>query len=277
MPPQRNDQARWDQRIERAKELAKDYPAASGFLAFYQEIAAFQKSLVADPNVVRADGGLQPGNVSFREALDLAPLLPSFSSLLSLVKRVGPPPLAEAAEELAQTEREYWEHLLSSYWRAENHVVDGAPETHLFFARAFLQPYAESLASKRAIELPRFNSSPTCPICGGKPLVGVLREEGHGAKRSLVCSLCLTEWDYRRVLCPACGESRFDALPVYTASQFEHVRVEACDTCKTYIKTVDLTKNGLAIPVVDELATVPLSLWAEEKGYTKLQPNLLGI
>jgi hypothetical protein len=29
----------------------------------------------------------------------------------------------------------------------------------------------------------------------------------------------------------------------------------------------DLTKNGLAIPVVDELATIPLNLWAEENGY----------
>ncbi|PYU36148.1 MAG: formate dehydrogenase accessory protein FdhE, partial [Acidobacteria bacterium] len=57
----------------------------------------------------------------------------------------------------------------------------------------------------------------------------------------------------------------------------EHMRVEACDTCKTYINTVDLTKNGLAIPVVDELAALPLGLWAQENGYTKLQSNLLGI
>jgi FdhE protein len=53
--------------------------------------------------------------------------------------------------------------------------------------------------------------------------------------------------------------------------------VEACETCKRYLKTVDLTKNGLAIPEVDELAAIPLSLWAQEKGYTKLQTNLLGL
>jgi FdhE protein len=68
-----------------------------------------------------------------------------------------------------------------------------------------------------------------------------------------------------------------DKLPVYTAGQFEHVRVEACDSCRTYIKSVDLTRNGLAVPIVDELATVPLNIWAEEHGYTKLQPNLLGM
>ena len=36
-------------------------------------------------------------------------------------------------------------------------------------------------------------------------------------------------------------------------------------------------KNGLAVPCVDELATVPLNLWAEENGYDKLQRNILGL
>ena len=121
------------------------------------------------------------------------------------------------------------------------------------------------------------HGDPICPFCERKPQVGVLRAEGYGAKRSFICSLCSAEWDYRRIICPACAEDRFDQLPVYTAGQFEHVRVEACDSCKTYIKTVDLTKDALAIPVVDELATTPLDLWAHERGYKKLESNLLGL
>jgi FdhE protein len=62
---------------------------------------------------------------------------------------------------------------------------------------------------------------------------------------------------------------------VYSAEELKHVRVEACDSCRTYIKTVDLTKSGRAEPVVDEMAAIPLDLWAGERGYTKLQPNLL--
>lgn len=73
------------------------------------------------------------------------------------------------------------------------------------------------------------------------------------------------------------GEETVEKLAIYTANQFDHVRVEACDTCHYYIKTVDLTKNGLAVPVVDELATIPLNLWAQEHRYVKLQANLLGI
>jgi FdhE protein len=61
---------------------------------------------------------------------------------------------------------------------------------------------------------------------------------------------------------------------VYSASKFEVVRVESCETCGTYIKTVDLTKNGLAIPEVDELAAIALTLWADEQGYTKISRNI---
>lgn len=94
----------------------------------------------------------------------------------------------------------------------------------------------------------------------------------------MICSLCATEREY--LVCPACGEENVDKLPVYTAEgavELAHVRVEACETCHHYIKTIDLTKKGRAVPVVDELAAIPLSLWAAENGYTKVSANLLGL
>ena len=72
-----------------------------------------------------------------------------------------------------------------------------------------------------------------------------------------------------------CGEEDHAKLPVYTAEELKHVRVEACDSCRTYIKTVDMTKSGLAEPIVDEMAAIPLDVWAREQGYTKLQSNLM--
>jgi FdhE protein len=74
----------------------------------------------------------------------------------------------------------------------------------------------------------------------------------------------------------ACGGQEFDALPVYTADRFPHVRVDACDGCRRYLKTIDLTKNGLAVPVVDDIASVSLDLWARERGYVRVRDNLLG-
>ncbi len=88
--------------------------------------------------------------------------------------------------------------------------------------------------------------------------------------------LCAHEWLFRRIYCPACGEEREPQMAFYSAPEIAHVRVDVCDTCHTYLKSVDLTKTGLAVAVVDELATIPLDLWAHEHGYEKLQINLLG-
>jgi FdhE protein len=98
---------------------------------------------------------------------------------------------------------------------------------------------------------------------------------GDGGQRSLVCSFCLAEWEFRRIVCPGCGEENHAKLPVYTAEELKHVRVEGCDSCRSYIKTVDMTKSGLAEPIVDEMAAIPLDLWAQKQGYTKLQTNLM--
>jgi FdhE protein len=151
----------------------------------------------------------------------------------------------------------------------------GIESEPLFFARALLQPYSEWLATRGTPQ--QQTQEAVCPFCSSKPVAGVLRGEGDGAKRSLICSLCATEWQYRRIVCPNCGEQNKDHLPVYTAEGIDYVRVEACDECKIYIKSVDLTRDGHAVPVVDELATVALNIWADEHGYTKLETNLLGM
>jgi len=75
----------------------------------------------------------------------------------------------------------------------------------------------------------------------------------------------------------AIANDRVAKEAIYYAAGIDHVRVEACEWCRRYIKTVDLTKDGRAVPVVDELATIPLSLWAAEHGYLKCAANLLGL
>jgi FdhE protein len=230
----------WDRRIARAAELEQTSPAAAELLGFYRHLATFQKSV---------------GQASWP-----VPLEP----LLTLVTRTAPAPLAQIAEALLRTPAR-WPEVLES----------PAGPTETFFCRVLQQPSQEALARRSPV--PLTSVQPLCPFCGSKPVVAILRPEGDGAKRSLLCSLCFTEWDFRRLLCPHCGEEGQDKLPVYTAAQFPYIRVEACDTCHGYIKSVDLTRNGLAVPEVDEVAAIALDLWAAEKGYTKLQPNLLGL
>ena len=262
----------WDQRIARAEELAEMFPFATEVLGFYASVARFQKALYGYIQQARGKSPL-PGP-SFREALDLVLLLPRFPGFLKVVKENAPPALSSLAEQMLSETESRWEKLLRDFWQGGDRGE--LPYTESFFARAFLQPYAEFVADRLTVP-PRHTNSATCPVCNSEPVVGVLREEQLGAKRTFVCSLCAYEWDFPRLVCPGCGEDRNDALAVFTSDYFEHVRVEACDTCKSYIKAVDLTKHGLAIPVVDELASLPLTLWAQEHGYNKLQPNLMAV
>jgi FdhE protein len=239
-----------DDRIARATELAKIYPGASHLLSFYADLAHFQKQVFDD--------------VRSRGETDLRALVSHFPALTELVRRSGPEPLAESSSKLT-------EELLAEHWQG---AVEYDPAGR-FFARVLLQPYAEYLASRGDIHVDTTPS--TCPFCNARPVVAVLRGEGDGGKRSLLCSMCGTEWLYRRVICPSCGEENKDKLPIYIAAELDYVRVDACDSCQTYLKAVDLTQNGHAVPVVDEIATVALNIWAEGHGYSKLEPNLLGM
>lgn len=262
----------WDQRIARAEELGKMYPFASEVLAFYASIARFQKALYGYIRQAREKARLP--DKAFCDSLDLTLLLPRFPGFLNLVTEAAPPALAAVAGQMASGKEERWEVLLRGFWQRSQPAATFAAES--FFAQAFLQPYAEHVAEKLPQPV-RHTPSAICPVCDREPVVGVLREEQLGAKRSFICSFCTHEWDFPRLVCPHCGENRNEALAVFSSEYFDHIRVEACDTCKTYVKAVDLTRHGLAVPLVDELAAIPLTLWAEEQGYTKLQPNLMAV
>ena len=185
----------------------------------------------------------------------------------------GPSRLGEVAHSMRSWDDSSTRKLLNNVW-ARPELSPSLPQE--FLARAFLQPSALLARSHFAADWKGYTQS-LCPFCGRKPGAGILRQRGDGGSRSLLCSFCLAEWEFRRIVCAGCGEEDHRKLPVYTASDFDYIRVECCDTCKQYLKTVDLTKNGLADAVVDEIAAAPLDLWAREQGYSKLELNLVGM
>ncbi len=266
-------QNEWQRRIARAEELGAQYSFAAEILRFYVVIARFQENFYEELGT-----SFERSRTDSVESEPFArPLQPDvigrFETFLSVVEEDGPAPLREAVRELRDGGADSHFQLLTVFWNgSETEALPPGP--HDFFARAFLQPYA---ARVRLGSNMRW-SGPTpyqCPFCKRKPGLGVLRPLGDGGQRCLVCSFCLAEWEFRRIVCPGCGEENHAKLPVYTAEELKHVRVEGCDSCRSYIKTVDLTKSGLAEPIVDEMASIPLDLWAQKQGYTKLQCNLM--
>lgn len=257
----------WQQRIRRAERLAAQHPFAAEFLAFYIHLARFQQDVYQ---------GLGRSGIKENSVSPLQPnwdeLLATFPSFLAVVESKGPARLAQVARDLGNSSSDSWGELFTHCWAN----IEEPTEPQEFLVLAFLQPCAEFLRDRARLQSEGYTLS-LCPFCNRKPALGVLRPQGDGGRRSLLCGFCLAEWEFRRLVCAGCGQEDHAKLPVYTAEELPYIRVECCDACHTYMKTIDLTKNGLAEPLVDELASVPLNLWAQEHGYAKLHPNLLGM
>ncbi len=263
-------QSAWDKRIRRAVELGERFSYAAEVLAFYRQILEFQSTIYRE-----VSSHLFPHNNPdgpLRERLDVDVALRPLSALLLLVERNGPSKLAEQARHIDGSTKDWQRQSVESFLSQDS---GDAEKPDAFFARVLLQPYAEHLAVAEPPQ-PAGSAGSVCPICKARPQAAVLRPEGDGGKRFLLCSLCLTEWEFRRILCPTCGEENYQKLPRYSAEDIAAVRVEACDTCRFYLKSIDLTVDGHAVPLVDEVATVTLDLWAQEHGYKKAEPNLVG-
>ena len=259
----------WTRRIDRAAELAGRNPHARQVLSFYSRILEFQNRVYEATQVrdIPASGDRS----GLCGSLDLDESVRHFAELAAVVQKSGPTKLAEEASRLLGSSSAQLRHLLEQ-WIAKSDLPDDGSS---FFARVLFQPQAERLA--QAADAPGHQIvGNKCPYCQSNPQLAVIRPEGDGGKRLLQCSFCQTEWEFRRILCPSCGEEHNDNLPRYSAESIAAVRVEACDVCKQYLKSVDLTVDGLAVPVVDEIATAPLDLWAVEHGYRKIQLNLMG-
>lgn len=151
--------------------------------------------------------------------------------------------------------------------------------TDTFLARASTSPVLEALPDVAAT-LPGERDERHCPTCGGAPQLAFTGDSTEALvtpQRKLVCSRCATEWAFARMTCAGCGESSGAKLPILAdVDVLPHLRLDACEICRRYLVTVDARKEPLAVPLVDELAALPLDLAAAELGYTKIARNLMG-
>lgn len=242
----------WSRRIARAHALTERHTPAVDVLRFYARLADYQQSLATEWAGARWEPPI---------ALQALP------AMLYWLEANGPAGLAGHVPLLRDRQPDDWRRMLERYLVED--AFDAADAPAAFVIEALLQPLAGLCAASAAVN----EAGHRCPFCHQRPAAGVLRDAGQGTRRALVCGLCFTEWSFERIACPSCGERKFDELPVYTAEQIANVRVECCDTCGVYLKTIDASKDGTVIPVVDDLATLALDLWARERGYRRLRPS----
>lgn len=104
-----------------------------------------------------------------------------------------------------------------------------------------------------------------CPVCSGKPDFASLEKES-GARR-LACCRCDTQWIFQRLQCPYCGNTDQRTLAYFETDDGPY-RLYVCESCKKYIKAIDLRRadSDSLIPL-ERLLTADLDRQAETKGY----------
>ncbi|MGH9496971.1 MAG: formate dehydrogenase accessory protein FdhE, partial [Candidatus Sulfotelmatobacter sp.] len=209
--------------------------------------------------------------VRLRQQLYVSAAVAAMPSVLAIAAERGNDQLRFEAHKMRQLGEEYWRHTIEEAIESEEPLAVAA---HDFLARACLQPQAENLQLQMSKD-PAYENN-VCPACQGLPQLMIQRGEGESPSRSLLCSFCLCEWTFRQHVCPSCGEDDKEKLPDYKSEEWTYVRVQACDNCQRYIKVVDLTIDGSAVPLIDEAALAVLDVWMAGLGYTKVIRNLIG-
>lgn len=295
----------YEDRDARAAHLAGERPHAAEILELYRRLLALQR-----PFYQRAASSTWLGRGWPKASADAAggadlglETLP-FTRLVRPLRRFveeatadAPPTLAAAGTLLAGAPAEALQALLErTVALAElEELADELGSEVLplvFFSRAFLQPVAEGLvaradraaraagdgaseagAGEDAVRIPA-----TCPRCGWPPQVAMLRDEPEAkGRRLLICGLCAAAWPFPRVRCPSCGESDPDKLVFHESEESPYLRIEECGACRAYVKAIDLRQDGAAVPLVDDLASPELDVWADERGLWKIARNLMGM
>jgi formate dehydrogenase maturation protein FdhE len=256
-----------EQHALRADALARESSAAREPLRFAAGLLRAQAEIAA-----RLESASRAAPLSGRGSRDLPSILGELRGVAEFAAREGPSPLREDARARATETDDLARMRLALFWTGDRRTAED------FLSRSMLRPYVEVLRERNATP-DRERAPGHCPFCGGAPVLACRRagSESDGAQRSLVCGLCGLEWSFQRILCPSCLENEPDKLPSFTTESHPSVRVEACETCRRYVKSLDVTHEPRCVPEVDDLTSIALDLWAIEQGFTRFEPGLAGV
>jgi FdhE protein len=254
----------WARRRRRAGQLLERYPFAGQLLRLYHALLGVQERAFFRALDDRPEPAALARYVADHVMRDIA----------DASAAAGPPALATAAP--ARVRDGDTTGFVARWLAGERQ----AP-TDEYLARAASGPVLEALGSAASGACRRLAGNSGCPSCGGLPQVSYLADAGEAlvtAPRMLACCRCGDSWVYQRMTCAGCGEETSTKLPIFAdGERFPHLRADACETCRRYVITVDLRRDAEAVPIVDELVALPLDLVAQERGFTKLVPNLMAI
>lgn len=146
----------------------------------------------------------------------------------------------------------------------------GIDET-IFILTNWLKPFLAALRERNGLRINETETEIFCPFCGYYPDMAVI-VSGKDGKRFLHCSLCGHRWPFRRIMCAVCGTEDSGRLENFTPEGDTRNRIDACNSCKGYIKTLvfeSLDALDEYDLTVENILTTGLDSAALQKGYRR--------
>jgi len=200
-----------------------------------------------------------------------------FNSLISIAEKRMPEE-AQNIIDIIKSQQFDWEKMIRASFDRKNEETDAQEllagreaEENIdlidLFTEESLRPELESIAEKYGEIIEKSNwSEGYCPICGKEPKIGEIR--GEEGKRYLFCHQCGFKWYFHRIKCPFCGNEEQHSLAYFEVEGEERYRVDVCNKCRRYIKTVELPKSSEEPNLdVEDIATLHLDMIAYDEGY----------
>jgi FdhE protein len=113
-----------------------------------------------------------------------------------------------------------------------------------------------------------------CPVCNAVPAVSLLE---MGNKRKYFCSFCGTTGYFKRIGCTQCQNEDPKLIDIIYVSDDSDIRIDVCNNCKSYVKTIDQSKVSFDDIEKADLISLPLDIIAQERGFVRRCPNPVGM
>ncbi len=151
------------------------------------------------------------------------------------------------------------------------HLSDSLPaEILVFLVKNTLAPLVETY-SECVVPYIDFDcwERGCCPVCSHPPGLAELRKSPSGRQRYLFCSLCHTSWPFQRLKCPFCEKSEEKETEYLSFPDEENYRVDVCNSCNSFIKTV-INNIAELSPVLLDWSSQYVDDSAIQKGYKRV-------
>ncbi len=155
--------------------------------------------------------------------------------------------------------------------KMQAHFSDSLPvEILIFLVKNTLAPLVEKYSECviPSIDLDCWERG-CCPVCGHPPGLAELRKSPSGRQRYLFCSLCHTSWPFQRLKCPFCEKSEEKETEYLSFPDEENYRVDICNFCNSFIKTVINNISELS-PVLLDWSSQHVDNTAIQMGYKRV-------